>query len=210
MINENQSETLCIIDDLETLKIISDPLRLNILEIVRESNHQGNLVSVKQLAEELGIPQGKLYYHVRLLEQHQLLQVAETRVVSGILEKLYRTSALRYMVSNELLTSVEARGESIFTTFSGLFNSVLMDVQQSLRKLPEEALQRRISISRYTLHLSDEQVDDFNQKIAQWMDDLAEEATNQGRETTQSYRVVFALYPIVMKAAHPAQEDIHG
>jgi DNA-binding transcriptional ArsR family regulator len=206
---ENQPETLSIIDDLETLKVISDPLRLNILEIVRENNQQGNLVSVKQLAEELGIPQGKLYYHVRLLEQHNLLQVADTRVVSGILEKLYRSSALRYMVSNKLLTSVEAHGESIFSAFSGLFNSVLADVQQSLQNLPEEALQRRIGISRHTLHLSEGQVDEFNQRVAQLMEGFSKQTSNQDRETTQSYRVVFALYPLVMKSSPRTQEEKH-
>jgi DNA-binding transcriptional ArsR family regulator len=210
MIPENQPATLCIIDDLETMKVISDPLRLNILEMVREINRQGSPVSVKRLAEELGIPQGKLYYHVRLLEQHQLLQVADTRVVSGILEKLYRTSALRYVVSNELLTSAEARGESIFSAFSGLFNSVLADVQQSLQNLSEEALQQRIGISRYTLHLQEQQVDEFNQRVAQLMEGFAEQTANQDRETTQSYRAVFALYPIASKSQPHAKEEKDG
>jgi Helix-turn-helix domain len=50
------------------------------------------VMSVKELAEELGEPQTKLYRHVRQLETAGLIRVAATRMVSGILEQRYQAS----------------------------------------------------------------------------------------------------------------------
>ena len=75
------------ISDLETLKVISDPLRVQILENIGLASDAGKSTSVKQLSEDLDIPQSKLYYHIKLLEKHDLVYVADTRVISGIIEK---------------------------------------------------------------------------------------------------------------------------
>ena len=87
---ENQNNSAVTITDLETLKVISDPLRLNIIQVIKDINISGALCSVKQVSERLDIPPAKLYYHVKLLEKHGFLEVTETRIVSGIVEKLYR------------------------------------------------------------------------------------------------------------------------
>ena len=81
------------ITDLETLKVISDPLRVQILERIGLASDAGQLITVKQLAEELDRPPTKLYYHINLLEKHELIRVAETQVVSGIIEKHYQIRA---------------------------------------------------------------------------------------------------------------------
>jgi DNA-binding MarR family transcriptional regulator len=41
-------------------------------------------MSVKELAEELGEPQTKLYRHVKQLEAAGLIRIAASRMVSGI------------------------------------------------------------------------------------------------------------------------------
>jgi hypothetical protein len=48
------------------------------------------IMSVKDLAGELGEPQTKLYRHVRQLEAVKLIRVAASRIVSGILEQRYQ------------------------------------------------------------------------------------------------------------------------
>jgi hypothetical protein len=44
------------ITNLETLKVISDPLRVQILERIGLDSVSGNLTKVKQLYEDLDIP----------------------------------------------------------------------------------------------------------------------------------------------------------
>ena len=68
-----------LVTDLETIKIISDPLRVQILEHIGLTSEVGKLITVKEIAEALDIPPTKLYYHINLLEKHDLIRVAETR-----------------------------------------------------------------------------------------------------------------------------------
>lgn len=73
------------------LKALADPLRLAILDaLTGGTSRQLRVLSVKELAAELGEPKTKLYRHVKLLEAAGLIRVAATRLVSGIVEQRYQ------------------------------------------------------------------------------------------------------------------------
>ena len=78
-----------MIEDVATLKALADPTRMAILSVLTRSRDLP-VMSVKELAAELGEPQTKLYRHVRQLEEAGLIRVAATRMVSGILEQRYQ------------------------------------------------------------------------------------------------------------------------
>src|SRR5689334_6448391 len=62
-----------VISDVETLKAISDPLRLRILEtMVSRRDAQW---TVKELATHLEVPQTRLYHHVELLLERDLIRL---------------------------------------------------------------------------------------------------------------------------------------
>ena len=65
----NPSRRTFIIEDRETLKVMADPLRSQILEIVIDSPH-----TIRQTAAKLGLSASKLYYHFNLLEKHGLVE----------------------------------------------------------------------------------------------------------------------------------------
>src|SRR5215207_4168204 len=94
------SESVRVIDDLDTLRLLTQPVRLKIVEALRSA--PGPL-SVKELAVALGTTQTKLYYHVNLLEGADLIRVAATRLVSGIVEKRYAATTYRLSVDRALL-----------------------------------------------------------------------------------------------------------
>lgn len=91
------------VGDLETLRLLADPLRLSILGAF-PAGRAGQSMSVKEIAEKLDEGQTKLYRHVKKLEEAGLLYVAETRVVSGIIEKRYRAAQRRLMIEGDMLT----------------------------------------------------------------------------------------------------------
>ena len=99
-----------VIGDLETLRALTDRQRLQIMEAF--ARHGGAPRTVKDVAGELGESPTKLYYHVNMLEQHGLLIVAESRIVSGIVEKRYTPAARRFRVNRELL-SVATVGDAL-------------------------------------------------------------------------------------------------
>jgi len=88
------------IEDVPTLKAVAEPQRMRVLMLLDEGD-----LTVKQMAAKLGVPPTRLYYHVRILEDHKLLRVASTRMVSGIEEKRYAATAKSWTISDDLLGS---------------------------------------------------------------------------------------------------------
>ncbi|HEY1644486.1 MAG TPA: helix-turn-helix domain-containing protein [Streptosporangiaceae bacterium] len=101
------------ISDVETLRVLADPLRLAILSALMDDGPEFRVMSVKELAEELGEPQTKLYRHIKQLEAAGLIRVAASRLVSGIVEQRYQASQRDISLGPELLSSREAVEESL-------------------------------------------------------------------------------------------------
>lgn len=81
------------VTDVDTIKALADPTRLAILRALMDDQGRGaRVMSAKELAEELGEPQTKLYRHLKVLADAGLIEVAETRLVSGIVETRYRAA----------------------------------------------------------------------------------------------------------------------
>ncbi len=89
-----------IIDDIDTLKVLTDARRIRILELMVLRPY-----TTKELALKLDMQPSKLYYHINLLEKHGLIQVVDTRIVSGIVEKHYQAVAKSYNPSRDLFNS---------------------------------------------------------------------------------------------------------
>jgi DNA-binding transcriptional ArsR family regulator len=101
------------VSDVETLKVLADPTRLAILTALMERSREDlRVMSVKELAAELGEPQTKLYRHVKQLEAAGLIRVAASRLVSGILEQRYQACQTDLMFGPELLGETAAADES--------------------------------------------------------------------------------------------------
>ena len=89
------------ITDLETLRLLADPLRLSILGAFPPLARRP--MSVKEIAEKIDEGQTKLYRHVKKLEEAGLLRIVETRVVSGIIEKRYLPAQKRMTIEASVL-----------------------------------------------------------------------------------------------------------
>jgi DNA-binding transcriptional ArsR family regulator len=91
------------ISDAETLRALADPLRLRILSVLMQRD-DGNLpvMSVKELAADLGEPQTKLYRHIKHLESAGLINAVSSRVVSGIVEQRYQACQSDLMLGTTL------------------------------------------------------------------------------------------------------------
>lgn len=117
------------IDSVQGLRALADPVRLAILSALDTHAPGGELpvMSVKELAQHLGEPQTKLYRHVKQLEAAGLIEVAATRMVSGILEQRYRARQRDLRLSAALFRQhadeTEAAVRSAFDAFlTGVFD----------------------------------------------------------------------------------------
>lgn len=185
-----------IINDLETLKVLADPLRLQIVELCTQAPR-----TVKQVASVLNLPPTKLYYHIKQLEERSLIRVVDTRIVSGIVEKQYQAAAFHYRVNSELFSLTSQAGkEGLNVMLTGLFDDVREDIQKSvdadvLDVSPNEGdgrpLSRSLLLSRHRLRLKPEDADTFSRRLKA----LIDEYTDQTEAGEQPYGLLIALYP---------------
>lgn len=169
-----------LIEDLDTLKVLADSRRLSILKAIGTKP-----ITVKQIAKRVGIPPTKLYYHMNMMEKHQIIQVAETRVVSGIIEKLYTVTAKTYKPGPGLLTAgdIEANSQSLESMVFSVMDNVREELLRSFRagivKLSEqEPAHGRLDIASMMLNFTDEEVAEFDKRLYA----LVQELCGEGRE----------------------------
>ena len=120
-----------VISDVEQLKAISDPLRLRLIEIASEDPSRP--WTAKALAERLGTKQTKLYHHLNLLEERGFLRVAETRMVSGIVEKGYAATARSYRLEPGLLGGSAAGDKALDDMLDAVFTKSRSEIIAAVR-----------------------------------------------------------------------------
>lgn len=155
-----QQQDRLVVDDLETLKVLADPFRVRILlEMVAQP------VTAKTVAQTLGVTPNKLYYHINLLEKHGLIAVAETHVVSGIIEKSYQTTALDITVAPDLLRLSADPAGNLLMVLDSVFGATRADVMQAaeagLIKPEPEQKPRIMHVTRNIARLTGEQREAF-------------------------------------------------
>ncbi len=129
-----------IVADVETLKAISDPLRLRILETMVTRVERG--WSVKELAAALAVPQTRLYHHVELLVERDLLRPVEQRVVSGIIETRYRVAALSLRLDHRLMSGEGALHDAARDLLHSVFDEAREEVGRALHAFLEASADR--------------------------------------------------------------------
>lgn len=93
-----QTQTaVSFVDDAARASALLNPLRLQILEKLREPD------SASGLARVMNLPRQKLNYHLRELEKHGLVEPVEERKKGNCVEKIVRAAARYYLISPEAL-----------------------------------------------------------------------------------------------------------
>jgi DNA-binding transcriptional ArsR family regulator len=206
MSDEFQPVELMTISDLETLKVMTDPLRLQILEIFMEQP-----TTVKQLAARLEMEPTKLYYHVNLLEKHELIAVVKTQVVSGIIEKHYMAAAGTFHVDRNLLSS-DSGGDSAMAIIDTILGPVTGEIRDGIRKgmisTSEDAQPRnKLMLRRAKFTLQDDDAEAFYEKITALINDYAgKDKTNQMTPDKQAYSLTIAMYPVEVGLSGETEE----
>lgn len=203
-------EGVRVIRDLETLKLVSDPLRLRLLEIAREEP-----VTAKEMASRVGVSQTRLYYHIKLLEEHGLLEIASTRLVSGIVEKRYRTTAYRLSVDKTLIGPSAQGSDALDTYLSVVLDEVRSEINRSVdaglidleQTGADEIAPRRLVLGRNWARLTPAQVEEFSRRQRELWQFLRDAGASAGDAdpATQLYEVLFAFYPTL--SAGPASDN---
>ncbi|MDZ4768453.1 MAG: helix-turn-helix domain-containing protein [Chloroflexota bacterium] len=183
-----------VIATLEALKVFADPLRQHILETLFDGAR-----TVKQIAADLNMAPTKLYYHINLMEEHGLLRVTDTRIVSGIIEKQYDVSASGYLIKRSLLAPGQTDDDGgLDTAIDALIEPLRADMRNSIATglvdlTLEPADNHRFKINRSVWSMKPERADAFYARL----NSLLEEFTGEDDEGEDAgnYSMVLFFYP---------------
>lgn len=182
------------ITTLETLKVFSDPLRQQVIEAVQAAPR-----TVKQVATELSLTPTKLYYHVNLLEEHGLIRVTDTRVVSGIIEKHYRATARNFAIQRSLL-SFGSKGDGLRTALDAVIDPIREEIERGVASgvidtSDNAPVPRKLRLWRAMSQLPADQAEQFYARLEALVTEF--DAFRADPDTTPSsgYTLLVAVYP---------------
>jgi DNA-binding transcriptional ArsR family regulator len=193
------------IADVETLKALSDPLRLRILEVMTSAHDE--TFTVKRLAATLEVSQTKLYHHVNLLAERELIRPVATRVVSGIIETSYRIAQLSVKLDRGLLAGDSpALHDMLTTVFDGARDDIERGIRAGAIDLTEETDPlRRVILAKGITRLSAERAAEFQARLKA----LIESYDDDNEAGEAAFGFVLGFYPMTGVPAEddPAPED---
>ncbi|MBL8063939.1 MAG: helix-turn-helix domain-containing protein [Anaerolineales bacterium] len=184
------------VSDLETLRALADPLRVQIMELM-----EGQIFTVKQVAEKLGLAPSKLYYHFGALEKLGLIEVAETRMVANMMEKTYKSAADILDVDPSLFKfSKEGDNEPINILLASTIDATREDLLRSMQarqfqlEQGAEETPRRVIINRVVSSASEKRIAEFQDRLVKLIQEF--EAEDQAsKPADQPYALTVAFYP---------------
>lgn len=198
------------INELEALKIMSDPLRLRLVDPLRQAP-----ATVKQLAAVLELAPRSLYYHINLLERHGLIRVVATRLVSGIQEKTYRATAYLFVYqdlspASEPGDADQAREVVLFSFFSATVEEIRDSIRAGRIDLGQDTPAERALCSSWgLLRLTPDQAASLSARIAALLEEYPRYQGTVEPDGSQVYRFLYTLFPTHhdRKRAQPADES---
>ena len=202
------SDSVRVIDDLDTLRLLTQPVRLKIVEALRSA--PGPL-SVKELAVALRTTQTKLYYHVNLLEGADLIRVAATRLVSGIVEKRYAAATYRLSVDRTLLPPAASGDDGLEVLLSIILDQVRTEIRRSVAAglidldtwRGHDRRPNSLVLGRKWLLLTPEQLAEFHRRLDEVLqayegrDPMPPEVLADVPTGSQLYELLLGFYPVV-------------
>lgn len=184
-----------VIDDLETLRVLADPLRLSIVEYLSRPG------TVKKIAEKLDKPPTKLYYHFNLLEQHQLITLVDTRIVSGIIEKHYQASARLYRLKPGLISpGTMGEGQELDLTLTSMFADVKNEIFESIRAgaiqfTDDIPVHRRLRFGQQHLYLTDSELKELKERLEALFAEYRHSPQDPASQDQLLYKLTMISFP---------------
>ena len=193
-----EPEDVRFIRDVETLRAISDPTRMRILEAMVQ--RRSPAWSVKELAAALETPQTRLYHHVELLLAQDLIRAVERRVVSGIIETRYNVVARSFQLDRALFAGDSEEGfEVLRETLAAVFDTARAEVELAIRlgvinPGAETPAERGLMLTRGLARLTPVRALELRQRLQALSEEFGDDP--EGVEGAQAYGIVLAVYPM--------------
>jgi DNA-binding transcriptional ArsR family regulator len=185
------------VGNAETLKALADPVRLALLNaLMRGGAGHLRVMSVKELAAELGEPQTKLYRHIKQLEAAELVRVAETRMVSGILEQRYQACQADLQFGRRLLHDRETADDAVvvfgtlWEAYFDRFFAAYAEDQLAATEHPPAHSYRKPLLSFTEVNVPQPRAAEFRDRIQKLVDEMSEAGETADAEGVEIHAMI--------------------
>ncbi len=145
-----------ILRDLECIKAVAHPKRIEILNTFNE-----NPLSAKQLSEMLDEPHAKINYHIKTLYKVGVLELVEEKIKSGIVEKYYYPKAKNIIIDkNAINLCLHNESDDILIgnfeeLINGFYNTIENDNQKDNIIMNDEILLSKEEVRQLNTTIQD-------------------------------------------------------
>jgi predicted ArsR family transcriptional regulator len=178
------------IKDLEQVRLLSDPLKLQIIRAFAEAPK-----TTKAVAEELGHSVTRLYRHVDALHNAGLLEITSERQKRGTIERTFRAVAQRFEADHRLFA--KDHGEDSTNTARDLLRVVEGEILDALREDGARDEPQAIMM-RLRCKGSAQRMARLRESLNAWIEAACaeDEGANGGEDEQQEFGALIAFYPI--------------
>lgn len=177
-----------VLRELEGIKAISHPYRIDILE-----SFDSEPLSAKQLSEILNESHAKINYHVKTLYRAGILDLVEQKIKSGIIEKYYLPTAKRIVIGKNIL-SFELKEEEINKNqeYISLFEKISYNFYNAI----ENDVVDESNISNFNnLNLTQKEADEIMKTLNEKIKALIDGRVDFSKEDESKYHISLLVLP---------------
>jgi DNA-binding transcriptional ArsR family regulator len=185
-----------VIDDPAAAMVALEPVRSRILSELAKP------ASAATLAVRMGLARQKINYHLRALEEHELVRVAEKRQWGGLTERLLVATAASYIVSPSAMGPVAAdpdrRADRLSASYLIALAARIVREVKTLLGRSEEADKRlpTLSIDTVIRFRSAAERAAFSKDLTQAVTALAARYHDASAPEGRPHRLVIAAHPL--------------
>ncbi|MEJ2757777.1 MAG: helix-turn-helix domain-containing protein [Anaerolineales bacterium] len=195
-------EAILTLESLDALKVIADPLRNQILEVLTPKP-----LTINQVAAKLGVASSKLYYHFNLLEKNNIIRVVDTVVHGNLIEKHYWITAYQFQLDEEMFNfqvDTPEGTEQLVNLLLTNLNATREDIQRSMyarhHQISQGAPQnpRHVFDHREIFQVPDEVATKFHSRLHALVEEFKQEAEqyeNSQEEGLTPWALSLVFYP---------------
>jgi hypothetical protein len=153
-----------VIEDVTTLKALADPVRMTLLDLTQAQPER--TWTARELAGIVGVLPTNIYYHLNMLERNALLQVRDTRVVNGIIEKHYGAGQRSVVFQRRVGEGGEGQREFVWTLLTELRDEIDTGLFKGTMKMSRDAQDsERAVVSKAYVEIPEESIGSFRDEL---------------------------------------------
>ena len=170
------------IKDLEQVRLLSDALKLDIVQAMAESE-----CTAAEVAGRLSEPVTKLYRHIDALLDAGLIEVVREQKKRGTIERHFRAAARRFEVEQSLF-SEDTEGSDI--------RSALRAAEDEIVAAVRRGADENLILTRIRLKGSAERITQLQAELAEWLERVQVEDDSEASNELVEAGALIAFYRV--------------